>query len=358
MSLDNTSALSAPPASSPALAAEPIRVLIVDDDEDDSHLIRSFLAESRSPRYDSERVETFEGGLEALRAEAFHVGILDYCLGAANGLELLRTVLAEHIDIPLIMLTGRPGRELDEQAMSAGAADFLAKQQLTPALLERTIRHAMLRADLMRTLREVEERFELSSRFSSAGFWEWSLGGNRIEVSRRWCELLGLPVEAIGEDPGAWFARVHPDDVEALKTGIAECLSGAVEEFRCDHRMLHASGGYRWVTTRGTARRNERGRIYRLAGVMCELASPRAAAADDGARPAPGGGARLGFDQLACVASHGLLEQAEAALQDMLQLDKNGLAAADHQKELLARLIDRSRRISGLARWLTYGFLS
>jgi PAS domain S-box-containing protein len=141
--------------------AEPIAVLIVDDDPDDRLLTRALLDDIDPAAYRLTETATFDAGLEAMTTGGYDVCLIDYRLGASDGLDLLRQALDRGCTAPVILLAGLGARSTDETAMRMGAADYLVKGQITPALLERSIRHAIDRARTLKALRESDERFRL-----------------------------------------------------------------------------------------------------------------------------------------------------------------------------------------------------
>ena len=125
------------------MSGERVRVLLVEDDPDDYFLIRDWLAESRGAGFELDWAATYEAALDALGRSCHDVCLLDYRLGRRNGLELLREARRRGWRGPLILLTGQEDREVDLEAMQAGAADYLVKGQIGPALVERAIRYAL-----------------------------------------------------------------------------------------------------------------------------------------------------------------------------------------------------------------------
>src|SRR5579871_34304 len=144
------------------------RVLLIEDDEDDYILLQKVLAKIPQERYELHWERTYASGLSALLAGAHDLSMVDFKLGASNGIELLKEARALGYRCPLILLTGAEGNEIDIQALQAGADDYVAKGQLQGELLHRIMRYAIERkkAELERekllseqiATREMEQR--------------------------------------------------------------------------------------------------------------------------------------------------------------------------------------------------------
>ena len=137
-----------------------LNILLVEDDKDDYILVRDLLGEIEGERFHLEWASSYEAGMEAARRQGHDVYLVDYRLGARNGLEFLREASEKGCQAPMILLTGQGGREIDVEAMRAGAADYLTKGQLDSALLERSIRYAVEQARMMRELEEANRRLK------------------------------------------------------------------------------------------------------------------------------------------------------------------------------------------------------
>ncbi|MEA5616963.1 response regulator [Cronbergia sp. UHCC 0137] len=131
-----------------------IKVLLIDDDEDDYILTRDWFSEFQVTGCELTWVESYELARQAIALVQHDVYLIDYRLGANNGLELLREAVAYGCTSPLILLTGQGDREIDLEAMKAGAADYLEKSQLTAPLLERSIRYAIERKQTEHKIRQ------------------------------------------------------------------------------------------------------------------------------------------------------------------------------------------------------------
>ncbi|RPI96234.1 MAG: PAS domain S-box protein, partial [Chloroflexi bacterium] len=121
------------------------KVLLVEDDEDDYILTRALLTEIPGQQFVLDWVKTFQAGLEALCHNEHDVALVDYRLGAQNGVELLREAIERNCNPPIILLTGSGQHQVDVEAMNAGAADYLVKGQLRADSLERSVRYAIQR---------------------------------------------------------------------------------------------------------------------------------------------------------------------------------------------------------------------
>ena len=121
------------------------RLLVVEDDEEDFILTRDLLRDIQGQRFTIEWARTFEEGLRAMSANSQEVALVDFRLGAHDGIELLQAARSAGAEAPVIMLTGAGHEDADHAAMKAGAADYLVKGQVEAQQLERTIRYAIER---------------------------------------------------------------------------------------------------------------------------------------------------------------------------------------------------------------------
>jgi len=127
-----------------------LSALLIEDDEDDYISLKSLFSEISSTRVRLEWANAYEEGLQGVCRAAHDVCLLDYRLGARSGLELLREAIRRGCEMPIILLSGQGGYDVDVKAMEAGASDYLVKGQITADLLERSIRYSIVqkRADI------------------------------------------------------------------------------------------------------------------------------------------------------------------------------------------------------------------
>jgi serine phosphatase RsbU (regulator of sigma subunit) len=138
----------------------PIQVLLVEDDPGDALLVEEHLARCSIP-FSLAHVTTVAAAIEARRSVVDCV-LLDLALPDARDLDALRPVL-DAFDAPVVVLTGFSDHDLGVAAVAAGAEDYLAKNEVDAALLERSVRYAIERyrtRDTARQLLETELRRE------------------------------------------------------------------------------------------------------------------------------------------------------------------------------------------------------
>ncbi len=122
-----------------------IKVMLVEDDEDDYIITHDLLEEIKHVRYDLHWYNNYDDAMEGIEKGIYDVYIFDYRLGDRTGLDLLRYVNEKGIETPVIILTGQDDYETDVEAMRWGASDYLVKGRIEPPLLERSIRYAIER---------------------------------------------------------------------------------------------------------------------------------------------------------------------------------------------------------------------
>lgn len=159
-----------------------VRILLVEDDEDDFIIVRDLLLQIGGARLDW--VQDYDAALDRIARGGHDVYLFDFRLGEHDGLELLRRAGAMGCTVPIILLTGLGDYQTDMEAMKGGAVDYLIKGEITPALLERSIRYAIGRKQVERELKMYRDRLEelVSERTAQL---EESNGRLRREIAER-----------------------------------------------------------------------------------------------------------------------------------------------------------------------------
>ncbi|MBI3270186.1 MAG: PAS domain S-box protein [Planctomycetes bacterium] len=253
------------------MATQPIRVLLVEDSEDDYALLRGMLRSQRHLAFDIKWVSRYEDALAAMIPGRHDVYVIDLRLGSRTGLDLMREAQGRGCATPMILLTGQAQEDTDELALRAGATDYLTKARMDGPMLVRSIRYALERTRVTSELRRSEERYALAVNAAGDGLWDWNLGSQELYVSERWKRLLGCEDVEFGTSPEEWFRRVHRDDADSLRTAIKSHLDGRTPHFEIECRMRHESGTHRWMLVRGKGIWDPRGVPARVSGTLTDI---------------------------------------------------------------------------------------
>ncbi len=139
-----------------------IRLLLVEDNPGDARLMRELLADAAPPRFDVVHVDCLRAALAALRdgQGVFDAVLLDLSLPDGEGLNTVMKVQeAVTPSPPIVVLTGRDDQEIALRAVQLGAQDYLLKDRVDGALLDRSVRYAIERDRLIeRERRAMEQR--------------------------------------------------------------------------------------------------------------------------------------------------------------------------------------------------------
>jgi diguanylate cyclase (GGDEF)-like protein/PAS domain S-box-containing protein len=141
--------------------ARTLRLLLIEDDEDDYLITQDLLRESGQLHYQLDWVSDYQEALATLEQRAHDLYLVDYRLGAENGLDLIAHAQRLGITAPLILLTGQGDNELDASAIDMGAADYLIKGEFNSQMLVRSIRYALGRVHAQDALASSEARYRL-----------------------------------------------------------------------------------------------------------------------------------------------------------------------------------------------------
>jgi DNA-binding NtrC family response regulator len=174
----------------------PIQVLLVDDDEDSYMLTRHYLSKISGEKHHLDWAPSYEKGLEFIAEGRHDVYLLDYRLGAENGIDLMKEALKLGCKAPLIILTTE-NPEVDAEAMRLGAADFLSKDRLDSSLLERSIRYSIKHFKTLQQLREREAQINAFMKNVPCAVYMKDLDGKYVYANETCAKVFRRSVEEV-----------------------------------------------------------------------------------------------------------------------------------------------------------------
>ena len=223
--------------------AADIRVLLVEDSEDDAALLLRVLRNG-GYRVESERVATESEMMAAMESQRWDLILSDYALPGFSGQGALKIWREKEIEIPFIVISGTIGEETAVAMMKAGASDYLMKQNLARlnATIERELREAATRREhkqAERSLRASEQRFSLFMDHFPGLVFIQDVAGQMIYVNRQFSEVFPQ-VQLVGHSLSDVLSS---DWVELLSKGSPQISEGEVIRAV---GYVQAGAGKRW----------------------------------------------------------------------------------------------------------------
>lgn len=255
------------------MESDTLKVLLVDDDQGDFEMTRAMLAQAEHGSFSLDWVSTFEEAIDAFKSGEYDVFLVDYFLEDRTGLDLLAAAGNHGVSQPIIMLTGRGSRRVDEEALAAGAADYLVKGQIDPETLERSIRYALERNQGARALQESEERHRTMFHHLPVGLYRTGPDGAFIDANPALLRILGYADKDALRDHFSATLYVHPEDQERLWNLLKR--DGVVRGFESSIRRPDGSV----VRVRNTARlhTDARGEVLYVEGTVEDITAEKRA---------------------------------------------------------------------------------
>jgi PAS domain S-box-containing protein len=223
----------------------PLRVLIIEDYEEDALLLQRHLARVGFA-VEARRIDTAQELHSALAdPRPWNLVIADYTLPGFGAREALSILQASGNDLPFIIVSGTIDEVSAVDAMRAGAHDYVLKghlERLLPAI-ERELAEAGRRQERLRTeseLRLAQQRFSATFNQAAVGMAHTTTSGHFLLVNQRLADTLGLPQEKILNLRLRDF--LLPSEREAGADLFAELLAGRRSGYRMESTLLRSDG--------------------------------------------------------------------------------------------------------------------
>jgi two-component system cell cycle sensor histidine kinase/response regulator CckA len=269
-------------------AMKPLRVLLVEDDKADAELIVHGMQQLDWGAH-VDIVATRKQFTDRLARHAYDIVLADYRLPNWTGMEALRELRHLGKDIPLILVTGTLGDERAVECVRAGAADYVLKENLArlPHAAKRAVEEKRARDESHRAhalmeqaqeqARETEERFlQLADNIDELFFLMDAQHRKTLYINPAYEKIWGRSCQSLYDDPRSFVEAVPPDDRARLLEYMSRLERGD-EAGKLEYRVIQPNGTVRWLLAHAAAIRNERGDVFRIAGIALDITESREA---------------------------------------------------------------------------------
>ena len=208
------------------MADRRIKILLIEDNEDDALLVRESLLEVAGSKFEIICVKRLKEGLKKIEEEGTDLVLLDLSLPDSAGIDTFIRVHEAASDIPIVLLTNLEDQDLAINAVHLGAQDYLMKKDANGPLLVRSIFYALerqeLKAELLRKSRELESSNRDLEQFASVASHDLQ---EPIRMVSSYMELLVSDFASQLSDEAKEYVMFAHDGARRLSALIRDLLA-------------------------------------------------------------------------------------------------------------------------------------
>ena len=224
--------------------AKDLKLLLVEDNIGDFILVSEYL---KMVLPDSKMVhaKTLMAALIAMGKNSFDIILLDLTLPDSNGVDSIIEIISLAQGRPVIVLTGFSDKQFGVDSLKLGVQDYLIKDEVTPAILLKSISYSIERKKNLKQLEQNEKRYRALIENSTDGLLLVDPKGKVLEMSVMGKKILGLQPD---EDLDYALANLfHADDVSTVINCFKKVIANPGKVKSLELRIKLPSGEYRWI---------------------------------------------------------------------------------------------------------------
>lgn len=212
------------------------KILLIDDDRLQFRVTQAHFKNFHGEKYELDWAATYEAGMEKLLHGDHAACLLDFQLGERDGLQLIREAVSRGCRTPIVFLTAETAERVDIAAMNAGALDYLVKGEITPRMIERSLRYALKLGETLEALRRLATRDQLTGLLNRREFER--ILTEEEERTRRFGHQLALTMVDIDHFKSVNDTHGHPAGDAVLR----EVARRVADEVRSVDRAVRFGG--------------------------------------------------------------------------------------------------------------------
>jgi PAS domain S-box-containing protein len=234
------------------MSLKPTNILLIEDNPGDAQLVKIYMKDAAF-RYELTVADTFFEGMDILRKQDMDVVLLDLSLPDTQGFKTLNKYFDNELEVPVVVLTGVNNEIVGNQAVKAGAQDFLVKGQFDGKLLGRVIRYSIQRyrdkQKLEITTRELtinERRIVKAQQLAGFGNWEMDIVSNEMTWTDEVYRIFGFQPNGMTTGLSDYLNYCHHEDRDALEKFFENATKDG-KLHKLEHRIVVEGKNIRYL---------------------------------------------------------------------------------------------------------------
>ncbi len=218
-------------------------ILLIESNPLDAQTVKGFLKDA-GIKYTLFQAETFIGGIEHIQSKHIGMVLLEINLPDSQGFKTITEYLERAPGVPFIVITNSYNEIIGNQAIKAGAQDFLVKGQFDKKLFGRTLRYALQRSKVQMKLEETarklqsnKKRFLEAQEMARFGNWEMDLVSNEMTWSDEIYRIFSLHPGSLSPTLSDYITYVHVEDREIIEDFFDNLIKDG-EQLHLEHRII------------------------------------------------------------------------------------------------------------------------
>jgi CheY-like chemotaxis protein len=256
--------------------SQPLQILLIEDNPADAALTEHHLNDA-AIKFELKRAEGLFEGIQMCANQPLDIVLLDLTLPDSSGFKTLTTFLERVKNVPVVLMTGVFNEIIGNQAVRAGAQDYLVKGQFDGRLLGRAIRYALQRFKEQQRKDETLEKLQLSEKqheeaqsLALIGNWHMNIVDNSMTWSEALYHIFDFPANGINPSLNTFLEYVHPEDKHKVTEFFEETAKGTRRR-EISHRLLLSGQKTKYITMSAQTQLDESKGGFYVMGVVQDV---------------------------------------------------------------------------------------
>ncbi len=241
-----------------------VTILVVDDEERICSKIKHGL-ERINENYNIFIATSGQNALTQLKNESFDILVTDIRMPGMDGIELLKQAKEIREDLQTIILTGHGDLNNAIDALRLGASNYI-KKPVSFEVLHYTIEKAYEKLELIRQLRESEERYRSSFFIAATGMVIVPPNGIITHVNQSFCQMLRFRRDELLNRNIRDL--VHENDLARFVDNLNDLVMGRAEQFQMDVQFVRQDDNVIWTNLNVSSVREDNIPVYVVMQVL------------------------------------------------------------------------------------------